>query len=371
VQPKILHMVYSLIRGGTEGQCARAIVELARSGAGQRVAVSRREGFFLDAVEKVCGPAFELGISRMASPATALRILALRNFMRREAFDVVHAWDADAAIFGAAGARLAGVPCITSRRDLGQIYAPAKLRLMSWADRRASAIVVNARAVGDALFREGPLTGKVRLVTNILDLDEFDRLAEQPLPPAVRLPPGPLVGMVARLDPEKDAATFLRAAEAVSAKRPDATFVLAGDGPERHRLEVMAGQLGAAARVHFLGDVTCVPALVRRLSVGVLTPSTNEGLSNSILEYMAARLPVVATDCGGNRELVEAGATGFVTDAGDGRAVGDRILRLLGDAGLARRMGEAGRRRVVERHSPSAVAAQFLELYRATAGAGS
>lgn len=363
--PKILHLVWNLIRGGTEGQCARMSIELARRKVVSRVAVFRHEGMFLESVERECGPVFDIGIRHLVSLHTAAMVLRLKNFILCGQFDVVHCWDADAAIFGSLASRLAGVPYLTSRRDLGQIYPPHKLWLMRRADRGAAAVVVNAEAIREHVLSAGVPPDRVRLVPNLFDMAEFSDSAGLPFPLAASLPPGRLIGHVARLDPEKDVATFLQAAAVVLSRRLDAGFVVAGRGPERERLEQLAAALGIASRTAFLGDVTEVPSLLKHLYAGALVPKANEGLSNSILEYMAAGLPVVATDCGGNRELVKDGETGFLVQPGDSEAAAAAIDRLLSDPELAERMGARGRAAVAEKHSPETVVNRMLELYKA------
>jgi glycosyltransferase involved in cell wall biosynthesis len=366
--PRVLHVVWNLIRGGTEGQCARAAMELARRGFVHRVAVFRREGFFLDAVERVCGPVREIGIRGMFQWSTARAIRRLAARLRDEQFDLLHTWDADAAIFGQFAAALAGVPLITSRRDLGQIYPPHKMWGLRRADRQAAAIVANARAIVEYFAARGAAREKFVVIPNLLDVQEFDEQAGRAFSRAADLPPGELIVMVARLDPEKDHRTFLRAAARVAAARRDVSFVLAGDGVERARLERMACDLGIAARVFFAGDITDVPALLRNATIGVLTPSRNEGLSNTILEYMAARLPVVATDCGGNRELVDPPRGGEIVPPGDDAALADCLVELLRDPERRRALGADNRRRVEREHTPSVVGDKFLSLYAAVAG---
>lgn len=362
--PRILHVVWNLIRGGTEGQCARVALGLGGQGVRARVAVSRREGFFLEAVEHACGPVHHMDIRRRYGWHTWIELRRLTEFVRAEAFDLVHAWDADAAIFGAVAARRAGVPLLTSRRDLGEIYAPRKLRRMERADRQAAGVVVNADAIGARVRAQGVAAERIHLIPNILDVDEFDRLAARPLSLEHRLGPGRWIGHVARLDPEKDVATLLRAAARVVAEVPSARFALAGDGVERSRLEALAAELQLGPHVVFLGDVTEVPALLRRMELAVLCPRANEGLSNAILEYQAAGLPVVATDCGGNRELVHDGANGHVVAAGDHNKLAERLLGLLRDTDRARGQGQAGRQQVERQHRPEAVCRQFADLYR-------
>jgi len=360
---KVLQIVYNLIRGGTEGQCARFALELSRQGVAQRVALFRREGFFLDAVEAVCGPVHHVQVSRMLSLEAARAVLELRRLIRQERIDLLHAWDADAAIFGAAAAKLAGVPCITSRRDLGQIYARRKLWLMERADRGASAVVVNAEAIRQRAIDSGLPPDRVVLLPNIMDVAEFDSEAGRPFDGPMGIGGRLCVGCVARLNEEKDVATFLRAAAQVRESLPDVTFVVAGDGPQRAELDRLASELRLGESVRFLGDITAVPSLLKRLSVGVLVPSRNEGLSNSILEYMAAGLPVVATDCGGNRELVEEGVTGRVVRCGDPAAVAAAIEGLLRDPAAARAMGAAGRARVERDFAPAVLAQRLRRLY--------
>lgn len=362
--PRVLHVVWNLIRGGTEGQCAR--VALALASQGHRVAVSERAGYFLEAVERACGPVHELRIRRFLSLDTVREVHRLADFIRDASIDVVHAWDADAAIFGSWAAHRAGRPYITSRRDLGQIYSRHKAWLMHRADADATVIVANAESIRHQLFGGTFLQPRVRVIPNIIDVEEFDRLATVPFSRSSELPPGRRVVTVARLDPEKDTATFLRAAALVAASHADVSFVVAGEGRERLMLEALARELGLGTRLVFLGDVKEVPALLRTSHLGVLAPRCNEGLSNSILEYMAAGLPVVATNCGGNAEVVRDGETGFIVPPGDPAAVASALRRAL-DADSAA-LGRAGRRLVESRHRPDAVIAQFEQLYRDASG---
>jgi glycosyltransferase involved in cell wall biosynthesis len=131
----------------------------------------------------------------------------------------------------------------------------------------------------------------------------------------------------------------------------------------------MARELGLSKHVRFLGEFHDVPALLKRSDICVLTPSANEGLSNSILEYMAAGKPVVATDCGGNRELVAEGENGFVIPVGDTDALADRLTRLWHDRTLCNRMGEVGRIRIEQEFSRGKVLDQFAALYQGVAAA--
>ena len=105
-----------------------------------------------------------------------------------------------------------------------------------------------------------------------------------------------------------------------------------------------------------------VPAILSRMDAGVLIPKSNEGLSNSILEYMAAGLPVICSDCGGNTELVSAGENGWVVPVSDEKAVCSALEKLR-DAEMRKKMGAKGRKRLEEGFSMRFVLDEFVALY--------
>ena len=362
--PRVAHLVFDLIRGGTEGQCARVAVGLAKRGLPHRVAVFHRRGFFLEAVEAACGPVYELPIRHAARPATVRKIRRFVQWLRREQIDVLHAWDADAAIFGQFAARLAGIRFLTSRRDLGQIYPRWKTVLMRRADRNAVCVVANAEAVRERFVEPGLPENKIVVLPNLLDLEERDRLAAAPFSRAGELPAGRRLVVVNRLDPEKNVGLLIEALPLVRMEFPDAVLIVVGDGREMPALRARAAALDVAAAVCFLGETHEVPALLPLCEIGALVPIRNEGLSNTLLEYMAARLPVLATDCGGNRELVRDSTTGRLVPAGADAAVVARVwTELLRDRNGAAAMGSQARRVVEQRHAKDSVLDQFFALY--------
>lgn len=170
--------------------------------------------------------------------------------------------------------------------------------------------------------------------------------------------PGFLVLTLARLHEQKGHVDLLAAAVDV----PDATFVLAGDGPLRTRLEQRARELGVADRCVFLGHRRDVMQLLAAADAFVL-PSRFEGLPVSVLEAMAARRPVVATAIGGTDEAVTDGVTGLLVPPGDPSALAEAIRRLQTDPALTRRLAAAGRARVLRDFSASATARRVMEVY--------
>jgi glycosyltransferase involved in cell wall biosynthesis len=139
-------------------------------------------------------------------------------------------------------------------------------------------------------------------------------------------------------------------------------LLLAGEGPERPRLEKLAVQLGLAERVKFLGSIENVPDLLASAQM-VVHPSRSEGLSNTLLEAMAEGLPVIATDVGGTPELVKDGETGMLVPPDDPVLLAAKIKQLLNDPGLRFRLGESGLKLVRSKYSVETVASQYERIY--------
>lgn len=371
--PRIAFWVNDLIRGGTEGQCARVAIGLARQGLPPRFLVFHRHGFFLDRVEKECGRAYEVTIRHAVRPHTLAAVAAAARWLKCNHIDFLHTWDADAAVFGQFAAQLAGIPLVTSRRDLGEIYPRWKRHLLARADARALRVVVNATAIRDHFARQGLHAAKMVLLPNLLDLDERDReaAAAPDLPPdapaGIDWAPGAewRLAVVNRLDPEKNTALLLRALAHLRPAHPEARLWVVGDGPERHPLQALARELGVADAVAFWGERHDVASLLRHVRAGALVPQANEGLSNTILEYMAASLPVLATNCGGNRELVADGRRGLLLPRLPSPAeLADAWTALLDAPVQAAEWGHDARHFVEAHFSPSAVLPRFEALYR-------
>jgi glycosyltransferase involved in cell wall biosynthesis len=158
-------------------------------------------------------------------------------------------------------------------------------------------------------------------------------------------PARPLVGMVACLKPQKNPVDFVRAAAVVAASVPGAQFLVAGDGVLRPAVEEEVRRSGLEGRFRLLGWRRDVPRIIPCLDVLVLT-SLWEGLPRVIPQAMAAARPVVAYRVDGAPEAVTEGVTGYLVDPGDHAAAAARVVALLADPALARRLGAAGRERV-------------------------
>ena len=176
-----------------------------------------------------------------------------------------------------------------------------------------------------------------------------------------------MIGTVGRLDPVKDQGTLVRAFAALCASHPEQAerlrLVIVGDGSTRAGLEQLAREEGLAGRTWFAGARDDVPELMRALDVFVL-PSLAEGISNTIMEAMATGLPVVATDVGGNAELVVEGQTGYLVPRDDPRAMATALARYLQQAEQLQRHGEASRARAESTFSLPVMVNRYREVYR-------
>ncbi len=179
----------------------------------------------------------------------------------------------------------------------------------------------------------------------------------------------PLVGMVGRLVPIKDAPGFLRAAALVLAERPEVRFALVGDGEERPALESLARELGLDGRVVFFGWRRDLAAVYGDLDV-VVNASLNEGTPVALIEALAAARPVVATRVGGTPGLLGEGKHGRLVPPGEPAALARAVLATLEESEAARARAQAGREHVLAHHSADRLVRDVDALYRELRAAG-
>jgi glycosyltransferase involved in cell wall biosynthesis len=372
MKPNVLLFIDSFAQGGTERQVVQLARLLAESGRYQiHLACLKREGVLRAEAERAGFkdiPEFPLTSFYNRNMLAQLRRCAA--YLREHSIEVVETHDFYTNVFGMSAAARARVPVrIASRRETVGLKTPAQVWVECRAFNLAHAVVANAEAVRQDLIRQGVRREKIVTVYNGMDTarvaprpdlgrDEALALVGLPRDGARRFIP-----MVANMwHPSKDQATFLRAAQLVHAAVPEAAFVLAGEGALQETLRALASELGIASQTFFTGRCAHVPELLAVSEVCVLS-SGAEGFSNSIIEYMAAARPVVATDVGGTREQIVEGETGYIVAAGDHQALAERLIALLRDPERARRMGERGLQVVKEKFSCAAQVERVENLY--------
>jgi glycosyltransferase involved in cell wall biosynthesis len=356
----------SFIHGGTERQFVRALRLLDRERFDVIAGCLKKRGPFLSEVEGMGIPVEEFPLRSFFNLSAIGWFFQLVKFLRRERIDIVHAFDFYTAVFAVPAARWAGVPVVlASRRELAGDRSRWQQRAIRLACHLSTGIVANSRAAGSCLTGFGYVPAeKITVVPNSIDPEEFRpaRKAADTRQSLGLAPEVPLVGILGALRPEKDQATFIRAAHQIAQSSPAASFLLIGEGNERPRLESLARALGIAGRVIFAGDRHDVADLLAALDVFVLSSST-ESFPNAILEAMVVGRPVVATNIGGIPEVVEDGKCGFLVPVGDAAAMARSVEQLLHDPALRRSMGDAGRARVLAEFTPALMKQRLENLY--------
>jgi glycosyltransferase involved in cell wall biosynthesis len=297
------------------------------------------------------------------SPGGARYVPGLARELQRARPSVFHAhlsWPF-AAKYALAAAILARVPAIVMTVQLipdSRTRRTTAIQGRLIAARVGRCIAVSqdiARRLADGLHWRAD---KIEVIHNAVQTERFGRPAEPALRASLAGGDSPIVLSVARLDPQKGHDVLIRAV----ADTPGVMLVLAGEGPERERLETLVSELGLRTRVLFLGRRSDVPELLAVSDVFVL-PSLFEGSSLAVLEAMAAMRPVVATAIGGTDELIVHGESGLLVPPADPRALATVLRRVLADRRLRTRLGQKARDRVEQRFSAAAMAERVAHVY--------
>jgi glycosyltransferase involved in cell wall biosynthesis len=356
-RPGVCLMTNTLEVGGSEQQFVALVEALSGGRFEVQPACLRRIGGLVSRVGEI--PEFPPGGSLFRLQSQRAR-LAIARYLRRNRSVVAHAFDFYTNLMMVPAARVAGVAVVLgSHRQLGDLLTRAQFWAQLMAFRMCDRVLCNSRAAAERLRRAGLPEGKLEIIPNGLPERSFGQHA-----PAIPRRPGVLrFGMIARMnDPVKNHPAFLRAAARVAKELPEAEFLLVGDGPLRPGLETMAAELGIAEKVNFVGERHDIPAILSSMDVSVLI-SSSESLSNVILESMAAGVAVVATDIGGNSELVRDGETGMLVSAGDENQLVEALLRLARDPGLRHDFAQRGREFSRTTFHIDVICRRYEELY--------
>jgi glycosyltransferase involved in cell wall biosynthesis len=358
--------------GGTEKHLAQLVAGLKAWAFDSTVVVfDRGENPLLEGMVAAGVPVIHLPVGREYVPNALLQAWRLSRLIRRQRYDIVQTYHQKADTYGALIARAAGVRhLVSSKRDTGQLRKPLHTFLNRRLNRLFEAIIMAAEGVRTAVAARDGLEAGRRIVTiyNGVDTRHF-RPPDAAERTAARQRLGFadadfVVGMIAGLRPEKNHDVLLAALERLAPEAPGLRVLLVGAGPllEHYRAQVARGALRLATV--FTGDVPQVREYAWAMDVGCLTPGSNEGFSNAVIEQMAVGLPMIVTDVGGNAEAVAAGESGYVIPPGGSSELAQALRRLYQDAALRAAMGRAARARVEERFSLEQMCARHAQLYR-------
>lgn len=312
---------------------------------------------FMAAVRRAGVPMVAVGDRFPGDSRTAL---ALARLAARPEIDILQTHGYKANVLARLVARRVRRPWVaflhgdTRENWKVRVYFALERRAVSHADR----VIVVSHAMARQMAARGIPTSRIRVVHNACLVEphlDGEVAAWRPGAP-------PVIGVIGRLSPEKGIDVALRVQALVVRHCREARLWVVGEGGERARLEKMAGGLGIAGAVEWLGYQDDPASLYREMAV-LLMPSRSEGLPNVALEAMAYGLPVVATAVGGVPEVIADGRTGFLAPAEDVEGLADRVVRLLEDASLRRRLGRQGQEEVRDRFSLGARVRALARIY--------
>lgn len=363
MRPRLLIVSLSLAVGGTERHIAAIAPWLQSRGFDVTVALLLGRGELADGLEAK-------GVRVVAPQAFGLLLgaprLLVEMLLRRPA--IVHCFLPLAYLTGASLALLLGIPVrVMSRRSQNDYQAkhPRLARLERWLHGRMSAVLANSGRVFRELLSEGVPAARLHLVHNGIDLARFERPIDRAAVRARLGVPGDalVLAIVANLIPYKGHSDLLAALARCRLPAPWRLLVIGRDDGIGDRLRREAEDLGLARSILWLGQRSDVPDLLGASDLGLLV-SHEEGFSNAVIECMAAGLPVIVTDVGGNAEAIGKDEAGVVVPPRDPDRLARAIAGLAGDPSRAVGLGAAGRERAARLYSLDACGSAYGRLYR-------
>lgn len=343
---KIMRIISRLGWGGAELRMVALLERMNRERFHTQVVCIKDPGPVAPLLEKIGIKVHHLPVKSRWSP---LGLYRLRALMRREKIDIAHTHMYAAGVSGTAAARLARVPVVISHfHNVDMWENPGQVKMEKRMEPYRDRILAVSEEVRQDYIRQTKVNpAKVQTVYNGVEVEKFDITIDRE---AKRKELGlnhqdKVVGMVSRLVPQKAPEDMLHIAKRVIEEFPQVKFMYVGGGDLFLQLERQAKDMGLADKIILLGKRQDVPQLLKIMDISLLT-SLKEGFSNTILESMAAGLPVVATTVGGNAEAVVEGETGYLCAPGDIEGLSAVVLQLLKEPQRAKEMGEKGRQRV-------------------------
>lgn len=358
---RILHIIPSLDQSGAEKQLALAALHLPREKYEVRVIAVTRGGYYEKVLREAGVDVQVIGKRFKWDPMTLYRLFSMIKEFQP---DIVQTWLFAGNAYGRVAAHWAKVPhIIASERCVDEWKSGYHFLidrfLMRWTDR----IVVNAEGIRRFYVRQGLTDQAITTIPNAIEPKPIDPSATTKIRESLGVPLDvPLVGFIGRLWPQKRVQDLIWATDILRMSGWNFRIVIVGDGPRRVALKRFADALEIMPIVHFVGHRNDVTEIMRALDMLVL-PSKFEGLPNVALEAMMAGKPVVGTRIAGTDEVVVDGETGILVPPQQPLELARAIRSILADPSLGKRMGAAGRERVLSEFSIEGMIAKYERLY--------
>ena len=352
----VLLMARELHIGGSERQMTETAKALDRSIFEPHVGCFRPAGMRGDELRDAGVPVVQFPVYSYMSRGAVTGARAIARYVRSHGIRIVHTWDYPLNVYAIPIARMfTKAVAMSSQRSHRELIPPLYHRLTRLSDRFAHAVVVNCEYLRRHLTRDERVPAKkIQVCYNGIDLDGFRRIAT---------PPRPLtIGVVCALRPEKDLRTLIGAFARVHKTSPEVKLVIVGSGNQLAILEQYAREAGVAADCHFEPATPEVPKWLSAIDIFVL-PSRSEALSNSLMEAMACGCTVIASNIGGNPELVRDGDTGLLFQAGDPIALAAAIRKLIDNPALRQELAARGEAFIRSSFSVAAAAQRMGDIY--------
>ena len=365
---KILYVLSSLTLGGTETHLLRLSSGLKEKGYLVSICCLYNQLEIADRFKKQGIDVLCLDVKSIWDIRGFLR---LWRILKKGGYDIVHAYLFDSSIYSAIVAKIAGVKAIiTSRRNYDDWMRIPHIILQKIANCFTDKILVNAKSLEDLVVKqEGFSRDDILPIYNSINKAQYDiKLTDQNITNMRKSigvnPDEYMILCTAKFKISKGHAFLLQAAKTVIEKMPKAKFILMGKGPEETRVKSKARDLGIQEKVIFIGQRDDVAQILKIADLCILS-SIREGFANTILEYMASGKAIVATDVGGNREIITSGENGILVSKGDVSRFSNEIMSLLKNRDMRTKLGNRAKERVSDiTFQPEYETERFNAVYR-------
>lgn len=328
---------------------------------------------FKELIEKMGIQIQILDISKIYGFKPFYLFFKLRSFIKKEKIKIIQTFHTNPDIYGTVLAKFSGIPIvISSRRDMGFNRNKRNVLCYKVLDRFVDSIICVSEAVKKLVINEeGVDPGKMVVVYNGIDPEAFNAQADAAIEKKkLNLSSNhPVIGVLANFNPIKGHIYFIEAAAIIKNQFKEAQFVLIGGmtgNNVEEQLKKRVSELGLEQCVHFLGYRRDIAEVLSVIDI-LVAPSLSEGFSNTIVEALYMRKAVVATNVGGNPEIIKEGQTGLLVKPADPEAIASAVLRLLNDKESALRMGESGRECVKKYFTIDKMMEKTMDIYKTLA----
>lgn len=362
----IIYVALSLDIGGLERIIVDLVKKLDKNKFKPIVCCLCKKGVLANEIEKFGIDVIELEKKRGIDYYATIK---LARILREKRIQIIHSHNINAHIHSFLAAKIANTPIIITTKHGAGLPFKNSLSKMLWTksiNLFTDRIVTVSEDIKNILLNDGNINpNKITTIINGINIENYSReidtrkkkreigISDEDL----------IIGNVARLSREKGHNILLEAFSIVLKEVSNARLVLVGDGPLRKNLEDKAKELGIINKINFLGFRHDINELLKIFDVFVL-PSITEGISLALLEAMSAGLPIVATNVGGNPEIVIDGQTGLLVPPNDPYSMSKAILKVMDDKNFAKQMGLAGKALAQKQFSIEAMVSQYEQLYQ-------